>query len=267
MDFYKLHRGDTPLLISLPHAGSYIPEDIRARMGQLGKRQPDIDWHTDQLYDFAKEDGAGLLVATHSRYVVDLNRAPADEDLYPGQVKTGLVPTESFEGHALYNRDQAPDALEIQLRAEKYWLPYHTALTTELKRLREKFGYAILYDAHSIAAELPRLFEGRLPDLNLGTAKGKSCAPQIERGVISLMEESGFSHTVNDRFIGGYITRNYGRPAEHIHALQMELVRGNYLTEDSPPYLYDAEKAEKLQAPLRKIIRWLARTEAGEAGR
>lgn len=259
METYELHRGETPLLISVPHAGTHLPDDIRERMGMLGRTLPDTDWHVDKLYGFARDMGAGMLVATHSRYVVDLNRSPADEDLYPGQAKTGFVPLQNFAGFDLYQRDQAPDALEMQTRAEQYWQPYHDALTAELSRLRDKFGYAILYDAHSIVSEVPRLFDGVLPDLNLGTANGTSCAPQIERGVAQIMENSDFSTAVNGRFVGGYITRHYGQPDRHIHALQMELSARNYMME-MPPFDYDPAKAEKLQKPLTEIIRWLNRT-------
>jgi N-formylglutamate amidohydrolase len=259
METYELHCGETPLLISVPHAGTHLPDDIRERMGMLARILPDTDWHVDKLYEFAQDIGAGMLVATHSRYVVDLNRSPDDDNAHTEQVNTGFVPLQTFSGFDLYQRGQAPDALEIQDRAEQYWQPYHDALAAELSRLRDKFGYAILYDAHSTFSEIPQLFDGVLPDLNLGTANGSSCAPQIERGVAEIMEKSGFSTAVNGRFTGGYITRHYGQPDRHIHALEMELSARNYMME-IPPYDYNPDRAEILQGVLKEIIRWLNRT-------
>lgn len=250
---HRLLQGRLPLLISMPHAASYIPPDIRARMTRAGVGSIDTDWHVDTLYDFAREMGASMLYPACSRYVIDLNRDSSDTDLYPGQVKTGLCPVQSFAGADIYQPGEAPDGPEQVNRIAVYWQPYHDALAGELARLRAVHGYAVLYDAHSIASCVPRLFDGRLPDLNLGTAHGASCGPGIEQAAFRAAQSSGFSSVLNGRFVGGYITRHYGDPGNGIHALQMELVQECYMDE-APPFAYDAAKAARLQVALKFIL-------------
>ena len=251
---FRLTTGHIPILVSMPHTASFIPDKIKERMTAPAALSPDTDWHMERLYDFAQAMGASMLAATHSRYVVDLNRDPADTDLYPGQVKTGLCPLQSFSGADIYKPGREPDAADRAARIVDYWQPYHDALVRELSRIKGLHGYAILYDAHSIASRLPRLFDGRLPDLNLGTARGQSCAPAMERAAFAAAQKSGYSHVLNGRFIGGYITRHYGDPGRGIHALQMELVQENYMDEVAP-YAYASDRAERLQAALEGVIR------------
>jgi N-formylglutamate deformylase len=249
----KLIQGTTPLLISIPHMGTFVPPDIKGRMTDAALKLPDTDWHVDRLYWFAAEMGASLLMATHSRYVVDLNRPQDDSSLYPGQVKTGLCPLETFAREKIYKTGEEPDDIEKINRVAAYWLPYHETLEMELQRLKKEFGYAILYDAHSIKSEVPLLFEGRLPDLNLGSAKGSSCTPAMADVALKAATGKGYSAVLNGRFVGGYITRHYGQPQNNIHALQMELACINYMDENHP-YRYDEKKAEKLQVVLRGIL-------------
>lgn len=249
----KLIQGTVPLLISIPHMGSFVPPDIKQRLTGDALRLPDTDWHVDKLYWFAQELGCSMLMATHSRYVIDLNRPQEDTHLYPGQVKTGLCPLETFDGAAVYQEGEEPDHIEKANRIGAYWMPYHDALVAELARLKEEHGYAILYDAHSIRSKVPRLFEGRLPDLNLGTAKGESCAAGMAEAALEAAQSGGFSAVLNGRFVGGYITRHYGRPADNIHAIQMELSQVNYMDEDYP-FAYRPDKAEKLQTVLKSVI-------------
>ena len=251
MQTYEFHSGTTPLLISIPHAGTYVPPDIKSHMTEAALLLPDTDRHVKTLYDFTQEMGANILVATHSRYVIDLNRSSKNENLYPEQVKTGLIPQKTFTGDDIYLTDIDLNPTE---RVEKYWRPYHAALIKELALLKQKFGYAILYDAHSIASQVPRLFEGTLADLNLGTVNGKTCASEIER-IISrkLTSQNDFTAVINERFIGGYITRNYGQPKNNIHALQMELAQKNYMDE-THPYAYQPERAKELQVILKDVI-------------
>lgn len=253
MQARKLIRGHLPILISMPHTASFIPSSIKERMTTQGLNTPDADWHIDTLYDFAREMGASMLYATHSRYVVDLNRDPVDTDLYPGQVKTGICPLQTFSGEDIYKNGEEPDAIERVNRIAAYWQPYHEALAQELAVIKKRYGFAILYDAHSIASRLPRLFEGRLPDLNLGTVHGKSCAEGMAQAALEAAKNSGYSHALNGRFIGGYITRHYGDPDNGIHALQMELAQENYMNE-APPFTYDTIKAAKLQIALKSVI-------------
>ena len=221
-DVYRFEDGDSPLLISVPHDGRQIPGDIRRRMTETGQAIPDTDWHVAALYDFSAELGANRIVANYSRYVVDLNRSADDADLYPGQLKTGLCPERTFAGEALY-RSGGVDADEKSARIARYWRPYHDRIRDTLAALRDEHGYALLWDAHSIPSVVPRLFDGELPVLNLGSNDGASCAAGVEDAVAAVATASGYSTAINGRFKGGYITRRYGEPAAGVHALQLEI--------------------------------------------
>lgn len=256
MQIRRLIRGKTPLLISIPHMGTFLPPDIKRRMTPTALKLPDTDWHLDKLYSFAESMGIGVLMSTHSRYVVDLNRPQEDTDLYPGQVKTGLCPLQTFDGDDIYTDGEAPDEIEKINRIAAYWLPYHEMLAAELQSIREEFGYAILYDSHSIRSAVPRLFEGRLPDLNLGSARGAACAPEMAAAALTAASDKGFSAVLDQRFVGGHITRHYGQPAQHIHAIQMELIWDLYMQEELP-YPYARDKAAKLQPVLQDILQSL----------
>ncbi len=245
------HPGETPLLISVPHDGCHVPDAIRARMTEAGARLPDTDWHVAELYAFARELGASMLVANYSRYVVDLNRPPGDETLYPGQLATGLCPTQTFDGEDIY-ASGAPDADEVAERVETYWKPYHERIVTALADLRERHGYALLWDAHSIASVVPRLFEGELPALNIGTHGGRSCDPGLEAAVTAAAAASPYSHVLNGRFQGGFITRHYGNPAKRVHAVQLEIAQRVYMDESTR--VFDAAKAARLRDTLRHML-------------
>ncbi|MCX7555518.1 N-formylglutamate deformylase [Xanthomonadaceae bacterium JHOS43] len=254
MDMFTLERGTAPLLISLPHDGSHIPESLRARMLPSAQAAPDTDWHVSQLYAFARELGASILRPHHSRYVVDLNRPPDDVSLYPGQNTTGLCPQVQFSGEPVYLPGQAPSPEEIFARVTTYWQPYHAALQEELARLRRLHERVVLWEGHSIRGELPFLFEGQLPDLNLGTVNGGSCSPAMQARLEAVLAaQSDYSHIVNGRFKGGYITRHYGNPAAGIDAVQLELAQRSYMDETSTDYL--PERAERLhRTVLRPLL-------------
>jgi N-formylglutamate deformylase len=250
---FHLTRGQAPLLVSFPHSGTYLPPDIAARMTQAGLAVPDTDWHVPLLYKFLDAMGASRLEATHSRYVVDLNRPPDDQELYAGQKKTGLVPTDSFAGLALYRDGEAPSPDEIVAR-RKFWQPYHDALAQELSRLAAIHGSVILWDAHSIESVLPSLFEGRLPDLNLGTFDGKSCDRDIVEAVFAAAKQSGFGAVLDARFKGGYITRHYGAPKKGIQAIQLEMAQTIYMDE-GPPFTFRPDRAAKVTTAIRAMIK------------
>jgi N-formylglutamate deformylase len=253
MEIASLHRGTLPLLVSLPHDGSHIPDELAARMHPQSRRAPDTDWHVSRLYDFARRMGASVLVPTHSRYVVDLNRPPDDVSLYPGQNTTGLCPAVRFSGDPVYLEGQAPSADEVGARVERYWQPYHRLLADELARLRAAHGRALLWEGHSIRAEVPFLFEGVLPDLNLGTSSGASCAPALQARLEAVLSaQADYSWVANGRFKGGYITRHYGRPAEGVDAVQLELAQRNYMDEDS--FAWDESRASRLQPLLESLL-------------
>lgn len=253
-DVFTLQRGSVPLLISLPHDGSAIPADLAARMTPDARRAPDTDWHVSRLYAFARELGASMLVPHWSRYVIDLNRAEDDTSLYPGQNTTGLCPAVRFTGEPLYLPGHAPDAAEVSQRIDRYWRPYHAALRAELDRLRALHGRVVLWEAHSIRGDgLPFLFDGRLPDLNLGTADGASCSPVLQDRVEAVLTaQSTYDWVANERFKGGHITRSYGNPLGGIDAVQLEISQRCYMDEQS--FAYDEEKASALRALLRPLL-------------
>lgn len=253
-DSYTLFPGRTPLLVSVPHAGTLVPDELRARMQPRAAAVEDTDWHLERLYAFARELGAGLIVPRLSRYVVDLNRPPEDTPMYPGANNTGLAPTRFFSGEALYRRGEEPDATEIAARVVSFWRPYHDALAAELARLRSVHGHAVLFDAHSIRSELPWLFEGQLPDLNLGTSAGTSCAASLRTQLGTVLAgQARHSHVVDGRFKGGYITRHYGRPEEQVHAVQLEMCWRCYLDEDRPQD-WSADRAAKVAPLLQNLV-------------
>jgi N-formylglutamate deformylase len=253
-DVFTLTPGRLPLLLSFPHAGTEIPQHIASRMTPEALLRADTDWHLPRLYAFVRELGAGTLVPRHSRYVIDLNRPPDDSNLYPGQDTTGLVPVDTFRKQPLYRAGETPGDHEIQARRAGYWQPYHDALRAELDRLRSTHGHVVLWDAHSIASVLPRFFEGRLADLNLGTDDGRSCAPAVQAAAVEVLRAQDlFSHVVNGRFKGGYITRHYGEPERGVHALQMEMCHGTYMDEPAP-FAYRPELAARVQPVLRRML-------------
>ena len=254
MDVFALHRGTAPLLVSLPHDGTALPEDLAQRMTAQARGVPDTDWFVGRVYDFARQLGASLLVPVHSRYVVDLNRPPDDLSLYPGQKTTGLCPVQRFTGEPVYLPGQEPSAGEVADRVERYWKPYHDALGAELARLHGLHGRVVLWEGHSIRSVVPFLFEGRLPDFNLGTAAGTSCAPALQARLEALLAaQSDYSWVCNGRFKGGYITRHYGRPSEGVDAVQLELAQATYMDETTGRY--DASRAQRLQGVVGSLLR------------
>ena len=253
MDTYTLHRGTAPLLISLPHDGTAVPEAIAARLTGSARRVPDTDWHVSRLYDFARGLGASMIVPKYSRYVIDLNRPEDDVSLYPGQNTTGLCPHVQFSGEPVYREGRDPDGTEVAERVERYWRPYHRALADELQRIHAQHGRAGLWEGHSIRGVVPFLFEGRLPDLNLGTAAGTSCSPSLQSRLESVLaSQDGYDFVVNGRFKGGYITREYGDPAKGVDAVQLEISQRIYMDEDS--FEWDEEKAARTQIVLRELV-------------
>ena len=243
-ELYQLHCGTAPLLISVPHAGTGLPDWLRPRLVERASEVEDTDWHMECLYAFAKDLGASLLVPRLSRWVVDLNRPPENQPMYPGRNNTELVPTRFFTGDALYREAELPGTAEITDRIERYWRPYHAALANELTRLRAVHGHAVLFDGHSIKSELPWLFEGVLPGLNLGTVEGTSCAPSLRSRLASHFAQwTRDTHVIDGRFKGGYITRHYGRPAQNVNAVQLEMSWRVYLDEAAPHIWSDGHAA------------------------
>jgi N-formylglutamate deformylase len=251
---YRLRRGRGPLVVSMPHVGTFVPHSIGSALADCAVRRPDTDWHLPRLYSFVAAMDATVITATHSRYVVDLNRPPDGANLYPGRDTPRLCPVDTFASEPLYRGAVEPGEAEIARRVEAVWRPYHRRLRAELERVRDEHGIAMLWDAHSIAPEVPRLFEGRLPHLNLGTANGASCDPQLGGKLLAALRRHGdFESVLDGRFTGGYITRTYGRPAEHIHAVQLEMTTDCYMDLE-PPYAYRPDLAARIQPVLQEQL-------------
>jgi len=251
-ELFSLREGQSPLIINIPHSGTDVPENVLARMTPDASKLPDTDWFVDRLYAFAADMDATILSANVSRMVIDLNRDPSGQSLYPGQATTGLVPTELFDGAPVYEGD-APNEAEIESRRATFFDPYHQELSEQIARIRAVHGYAVLYDAHSIASNVPRLFEGELPVLNLGTNDGTTCDTSIARAVMQVMlDQDDYETVANGRFKGGWITRTFGLPRHNLHALQMELAQRAYM--DEAAVRYDEAEAGKLQSLLKDIL-------------
>ncbi|HEX5961002.1 MAG TPA: N-formylglutamate deformylase [Rhodanobacteraceae bacterium] len=258
MQDFTLHQGEAPLLVSLPHDGTALPGALAARVSAAGKRVPDTDWHVGRLYGFARELGASMIAPHWSRYVADLNRDPEGHALYPGRSETSLVPVRTFAGEPIYAAGDEPGDKEIALRRELYWRPYHAALRDELARMRTRHPRVVLWDGHSIRSRVPMFFDGQLPDFNLGTANGASCSAVLQARLGAVLREHApggpgrYSHVVNGRFKGGYITRHYGRPETGIEAVQLELAQYTYMDEDG--FGYQSERAAPVQAVIRALL-------------
>jgi N-formylglutamate deformylase len=253
MKTFTLDRGSTPLFVSLPHDGTALSGEIEARLTPSARRVPDTDWHVSRLYAFARELGASMIVPAYSRYVIDLNRPRDNASLYPGQNTTGLCPVVQFSGEPVYQAGEEPTQKEISERIETYWRPYHEALAAEVARIGAEHGRVVLWEGHSIRSVVPFLFEGQLPDFNLGTAGGESCSPALQSRLTDVLAaQRDRTHVVNGRFKGGYITRHYGRPAERIEAVQLELAQRNYMDEDT--FEYRDELAAKTERVLRALL-------------
>ncbi|MQY42583.1 N-formylglutamate deformylase [Epibacterium sp. SM1969] len=252
----EVQRGDSPLVLGLPHTGTDIPDDVLAGLNDTGRAMADTDWHIHDLYADLVADVTTVRTPMH-RYVIDVNRDPSGISLYPGQNTTTLCPLTDFDGRAIYHAGNAPDAAEIMRRTDLYHAPYHAALAAELDRVKARHGFALLYDCHSIRGDIPFLFAGRLPDFNIGTNEGQSCAPEIEAGLHRICTNAdGYSNVLNGRFKGGWTTRHYGRPGEGFHAIQMELAQATYMHE-APPWPYEAARAAALRTHLKTGLEFL----------
>ncbi len=250
---FTFRRGSFPVLVSIPHHGSRIPAEIAQTMTDDGRSSRDTDWYLEPLYDFPETRDVSLIVAELSRYVIDLNRPSDNQSLYPGQTTTGLVPETCFDGAAIYREGKSPDSVEISRRIREIWHPYHERIRSELERLVEQHGLAVLIDAHSIASRVPRLFDGLLPDFNLGTNHGVACANSLEQSIVEVLgHQSKYTFVVNGRFVGGHITRYFGVPHRGIHALQIELSQATYM--DETTLTWDDGKASEVQPVFRKIV-------------
>ncbi len=250
----EIRPGASPVILAFPHTGTDVPEDMAARLNENGLRLADTDWHIHRLYDGLLPDATTVRATVH-RYVIDANRDPAGASLYPGQNTTGLVPLTDFDGAPIWRDGEEPDEPEIARRLDAFHRPYHEALAAEIEHVKALHGVAILYDCHSIRSKIPFLFEGVLPDFNIGTDGGRTCDPAIERAVVETCASAeGYSSVLNGRFRGGWTTRHYGRPDRNVHAIQMELAQATHVAAEAPPFAYDVAKAEPLRAVLADLL-------------
>jgi formiminoglutamase len=264
MPTFTLSRGDSPLILSMPHPGTGLPPEVDAALNERGRLLEDTDWHMRELYrPIETRFRPTVIEATLSRFVIDLNRDPSGVSLYPGQATTELVPTTTFDGAPIWRTP--PDAAEVARRKQLYFQPYHKALAAEIARVKAAHGFCLLWDCHSIKSVIPRLFDGGLPMLNLGTNSGASCGPAVQAAAEAAMAASGMTHVANGRFKGGWITRHFGRPVEGVHALQMELGLNGYLMAEEPPWTFAPDIAAPLQAALTEIIAAVLAAAGGQA--
>lgn len=255
---FETTQGTSPIILGFPHTGTDVPPDIADRLNDNGRILADTDWHIHQLYD-GLLDNVTVVRATFHRYVIDANRDPEGVSLYPGQNTTGLIPDTDFDGKPIWKDGAAPDEADITERLARFHAPYHAALLAEIERVKAIHGVAILYDCHSIRSHIPFLFDGKLPDFNIGTDLGKTCDARIEAAAVAATSEAqGFTSILNGRFKGGWTTRHYGKPETGVHAIQMELAQSTHLATEAPPFAYDAEKAERLRTHLQSILTRIA---------
>jgi len=250
----EIRKGTSPVILAFPHTGTEIAPAILDRLNERGRELADTDWHVERLYDGLLPQ-ATTVRATFHRYVIDANRDPAGASLYPGQNTTGLVPATDFDGLPIWRPGEEPTAADTTWRLETFFAPYHAALAAEIVRVKALHGIAVVYDCHSIRSRIPFLFTGRLPDFNVGTNDGRTCAPELERAVVGVAAAAaGYDHVLNGRFKGGWTTRHYGQPGAGVHAVQMELAQATHLRAEAAPFAYDEDRAGRLRVHLRAIL-------------
>ena len=254
MAVVEVRQGNSPVILGFPHTGTDVPAAIWDRLNDNGRILADTDWHIHQLYDGLLPE-VTVVRATFHRYVIDANRDPEGVSLYPGQNTTGLIPETDFDGKPIWKDGEAPTEADIAERLRSFHAPYHAALAAEIERVKAIHGVVVLYDCHSIRSRIPFLFEGKLPDLNIGTDMGKTCDGAIEQATLTVVEAAeGYDCVLNGRFKGGWTTRHYGQPETGVHAIQMELAQSTHLETEAPPFAYDAAKAERLRVHLKDIL-------------
>lgn len=241
-----------PLIVSIPHTGTYLPDELRARLASdVMRALPMTDWHLHRLYEFLPELGVTFIHATWSRFAADLNRPPDGAPLYPGRYETGIVARQTFDGDDIWA--EPPTDEEIEAWKRDIHAPYHAKLLDLLEETRERFGHAVLIDAHSVASRAS-LVHGELEDdVYLGNRDEVTCGPWLIDRVQSAMEEAGLRVVRNHPYKGGYITDHYGR-LPGIESLQIEMAQRVYMDEDDPGAALASERFEKAQQSLCAVF-------------
>lgn len=252
-------QGETvPVVVSIPHTGTRVPEGVSRFFASPEMHAlPNTDWHLHQLYDFLPELGITTIHAVYSRLVVDLNRPPEQEPLYPGRFETGLVPTRTFQGEPIWTHEPDPD--EIERRRTLYHAPYHEQLFSLLDQTRERFGRAVLIDAHSIISAPTLINDELLRDIYLGDREGETCGEWLVGGLQSGFEAAGLQVVRNYPFKGGYITRHYGG-MENVEAVQIEMAQRVYMNEMDPEGGPHHERFDQTRQILRAVIQGVVKS-------
>lgn len=257
MEIFTITEPNTPkvpIIISVPHAGTFIPEDIKSKMNsELSYKLDDTDWFIDRLYGFSTDLGITIITANYSRWVVDLNRNPENQPLYnDGRVITDVLTVTDFNGNQIYKDNYVPDSEEVSRRVVLYHKPYHEKLDELLKNTKSEFGKVLLFDAHSIRKSVPGIRSEDFPDLILGDNDETSASPELIKSTIDSLQNKGYGFSHNHPFKGGYITRSFGKPEENIHALQLEMCKTNYM--DASEMIYDEGSAARIQVVLKELF-------------
>ncbi len=254
-----------PVLLSVPHSGTEFPEEIKSHYVKEKAAQPDdTDWFVHELYNFASEMGITTIHAKYSRWVVDLNRDPESKPLYnDGRIITALSPLTDFFGDKIYTEEKfEPNDEEVKRRIPLYFTPYHEKINSLLQELKEEFGVAVLWEAHSIRQKVPTIRKDDFPDLILGNNDGKTANGELIEAVLKELGSDTYELKHNTPFKGGHITRSFGDPENNIHALQLEMTKVNYMEDDE--LTFSEERSNRIRKILKSsfeaIINWAEKT-------
>lgn len=230
-------QNKVPILVSVPHAGITIPEELKAKYKPaMISAIDDTDYYVDRLYEFVSSLGITMVVADISRWVIDLNRSAENAPLYnDGRVITSLCPTTNFNDDHIYI-DQGPSEAEVNQRKSVYYYPYYDQIRLELTKLQREFKHVLFFDAHSIRQHVPGIRKEKFPDLILGDVDGTSADTKIISTAIDALSKAKLSLDHNHPFKGGNLTRTFGHPEKNIHGLQLEMAKNVYMNDLETSY-------------------------------
>jgi len=242
-----------PVVASIPHAGTWLPPGYATRLASDAMRAlPMTDWHLPRLFDFLPALGVTVVAATVSRFVIDLNRPPHGEALYPGRFETGLVPLESFDGDPVFS--EPPSESDIAAARRDIYDPYHAARCGLLERRRDEAGRVIQLDLHSVTPAANRISGPLTHEIMLGDRDGASCARWLTREAEAAYAQAGFSVAVNDPYKGGWITAS-GGSLDGVEALQIEMSWAAYMeTGREPAKAVDVPPFDMARERLRRVF-------------
>ncbi|GAA4113631.1 N-formylglutamate deformylase [Aquimarina addita] len=264
MNLFKITEATVPkvpILISIPHAGTQFPVEIKHYYKKkMRNHLDDTDWYVHKLYEFAPSLGITIIKANLSRWVIDLNRDPKSIPLYTdNRLITAITPITDFYGNNIYTSSSSePDPIEIQRRLDLYYWPYYRQIETLIADLKKKFGKVLLWDAHSIRHLVSTIQKKPFPDMILGNNDQKTAHPQLILTALEKLRSKKFEVAHNTPFKGGHITRYFGKPAQNVHALQLEMNKILYM--DDNEITYNTKRASEVQEVLQDTLQHLIRT-------